>query len=110
VKVGVYESTVISVHWAEDYADETAFEIEYDLTSADGKKFTYSEIFYTLKKSPRNKRSKDFRKYLENNGLSDPEELHGCKEKLTFKKNVHRNRTYIEIVEREFLGKPEDAE
>ena len=110
IKVGVYESKVTSVHWAEDYADETAFEIEYDLISSDGKKSRYSELFYTLKKSPGNQRSIDFYAYLSENGLTDLAEFEGCFEKLTFKKNVHKNRTYIEIIEREFLGKPEDAE
>ena len=107
IKVGVYESKATSVHWAEDYTDETAFEIEYTLTSSDGKKSHYSELFYTLEKSPANERSIEFYTYLSENGLTDLSEFEGCSEKLTFKKNVHRNRTFVEIVKREFLGKPE---
>ncbi|MBQ9747018.1 MAG: hypothetical protein IJW21_09395 [Clostridia bacterium] len=107
VKVGIYESKVTSVHWAEDYADETAFEVEYTLTSSNGKKFHHSELFYTLEKSPSNERTINFYAYLSQNGLTDLSEFEGCYEKLTFKKNVHKNRTFVEIVEREFLGKSE---
>lgn len=92
---GTYRSTVTHIGYADDYLAETAIEIQYELTAADGSTFPYKEIFYNTVSNPR---TRDFFKYLDANGipLDALEEFEGFQETLVVKKSTRGGLLTIE--------------
>ena len=100
---GIYESLVVSTDFHPDYVNESALLVTYSLTDKLGREFSYKETFINDR---RNDRTRDFFKYLEENGIPIDalENFCGCKEKITLKKNPRGNRVYLTIAHREFIS------
>ena len=97
---GTYNSVVTNVDWANQYGEQEAFEITYNV-SCDGKIHQYREIFMN---NDKNKRTIEFFDYLEENGIEDPIDFIGHTETLTFNDvEAYNGNTYINIVKREFI-------
>lgn len=97
---GVYDSVVTDVHWAEGYEPEEAYEVNYELTSQNGKVYRHREIFKT---DERNKRTAAFEAYIFGNGIADLADFTGKHEKLTIKRVKIGEREFANIVDREFV-------
>jgi hypothetical protein len=101
IPVGSYQSVVTNVQWRDDYRAETVFEISYELTSADGKKYQHSEIF---ENKTGNHRTREFFEYLVENGIYRIEDFEGHQEELEIRKDMKRGKTFSSICERKFLS------
>ena len=103
LKPGVYDSIVVSADFAPEYESGKAVLIVYELTSEDGSKYSYKEIFFVNN----NDRTMRFEEYLELNGIdpADIEQFVGCREKLDIRKST-RGRNLMTIDNREFVSKP----
>ena len=97
---GDYTSTVKSVDWADGYIKGKAIKISYHLTSKSGSEFEFSEVFWVRGSS----RSVDFNEYLKSNGIFNVDDFVGCEEKLTLMNDVRNGKTYLNIVDREFIA------
>ena len=98
---GIYDSVVTDLRWADGYEPQEAYEITYELTSADGRVYRHREIFKT---DERNKRTATFEDYLADNGIANLSEFNGKHEKLTIKRVKIGTREYANIVEREIIN------
>ena len=104
--IGVYDSIVTDVCWAEEYRKHSTIRISYELTDKTGKQFPHSELFRI---SHPTDRTKEFSDYLEENGIIDWTDFVGCHEKLSIKRDV--KGSFRTIDEREFISGPTtDAE
>lgn len=103
VPVGTYDSVIISASYSEEYVDGEAFVLSYELQDNKGNKYSYSETFIN---DVGNARTAKFDEYLDANGvaLDDITELKGLTEKVTIKKQVVGSRSYLNIVDREFVA------
>lgn len=106
LKPGEYTSTVKSVDWADGYVKGKAIKIAYDLVAKDGSEHEFSEIFWVNGSD----RSGDFNQYLKDHGINHVDDFVGCKEKLTLLNDIHKGKTYLNIVEREFVSLGEDGD
>ena len=93
--VGTYLSVVTHVGFSEKHVTETALEIRYELTAADGSKYPYREIF---ENDDRNPRTAAFFDKLESYGISleDLGEFEGFQETLVLKQQVGKPFLTIE--------------
>ena len=82
---GIYRSVVLSVAYAADYVHESALEIKYELTAADGSTHPYREIFFNDSSIPR---TRAFLEYLDSLGvpMNELEQFVGFEEELVIKK------------------------
>jgi len=107
---GQYSSTVKSVEQPEGYADGYAVKITYEMTDSSGNHFPYWEIFWRVE--PLTKRSKKFFDYLEQNGISEWEDLVGRQEVLTLHYKPSGAHRYLNIDQetRQFVYEDEDGD
>lgn len=93
--IGTYQSVVIHVGFSEKHLAETALEIRYELTAADGSKYAYREIF---ENDDRNPRTAAFFDKLEEYGipLDDVTQFEGFEENLVLKQQVGKPFLTIE--------------
>ena len=102
-EAGVYDSIVLEVRWAEGYDEEQeAYEVIYQITSAQGKVFRHREIF---KNDVSIKRTTDFENYLFEHGITDLSDFVGHAERLTIAyQKAFNGKTYFNISDREFVS------
>ena len=95
---GTYNSIVTSVSFSERYLAETALEIQYELTAADGSTYPYRELFVN---DDRNARSAAFFDKLEVYGipLDDIGQFEGFEEVLVLKQQI--GKPFLTIESRE---------
>ena len=99
---GTYDSVITYAGDNPEYVEGEAFEIRYELVGENGDRYTHRETFCN---DAENARTAEFEEYLQQNGmtLGNPSALIGCKERLEFKKHNQGGRTYLNIVNREFV-------
>ena len=100
LKVGTYQSEVVSVAYSSEHANNSALEIHYRLTAGNGDQFDFKEYFFL---KPLNARSRSFLTYLKNHGidLDDLETFVGCHETLVLKRST--TSKFLTIESRSFL-------
>lgn len=97
---GEYQTKIVDVKIDDRYVKQ-ALILTYDVFTSE-KILKHSERFI---KSNRFKRTRDFDKYLTENGINSEENLLGLREKLVFKWNfASSGKREISVVDRKFLG------
>lgn len=98
--VGVYQSTVKSIGFHQDYADEDAILVQYELVAENGSRYEYSETFWN---DEGNLRTAQFFDYIDEldaeireDGLPD---IVGLKEEVVLKKR--QGYSYPVIISRD---------
>jgi len=97
---GDYTSIVIDVVLNRNKPDEMV-DVSYELTDSAGTTFPYSESFRV--EPPFGKHSLDFFDYLDENGITDWNQLLNCQEHVKLDNETKDSGTYLNIVDREFL-------
>lgn len=102
IPLGIHDATVKDVRPAPGYKLGEAVEIVYSVHCGNSIR-EYSEIFVN---DPKNSRTAEFDVYLtEHNVTSDDwTMLTGLEEKLEFGKEIKNGRTFVNIVNREFVS------
>lgn len=103
LRVGTYNSVVVSIDFDPDYCVEEALLVKYILTDDNGRSYDYQEIFFNQES---NVRTQNFFDYLVKNGipLERFTDFKGCCEKLTIRKTARGNRPMLTIEKREFVS------
>ena len=96
---GTYVGVHSDIIDAPGYLAGDAYEFHINV-DVNGEQVEYKETFHW---NADNERTAEFWDYLENNGITDTNQLIGRKEKLTFKKVVTDYGTKLNIVERELI-------
>lgn len=99
---GTFSGKIEKVETAPGYEPGAAVQIIY-LIQDGTQLFRHKEVFLN---SQDFQRTADFIAYLENNGVvfDDWSELEGLSEELTFTKQIKKNRTFLNITARRFIG------
>lgn len=103
LRVGTYDSVLVDVQPNEKFIDGAAYTFKYELTDPQtGEKFEKSE---TIINDARNKRFNTILKNLKNKGIivTNFEDFVGMKERVTLKYEPVGGRSYLNIVDREFI-------
>ena len=105
LKPGLYSSEIVEVRTPDGYCEDDAFELTYRLTDDQtGAVFTKREIFYNDSNNPRTAALLDG---FAQNGvqIQETEDFVGIKEIVTLKYSIKKGRSFLNIVDRTFVGK-----
>ena len=105
LKPGLYSSEIVEVRTPEGYCDGEAFELIYRLTDdKTGTIYDKTEVFFNDTENPRTAALLDG---FAQNGvqIAETDNFVGIKEIVTLKYSINKGRSFLNIVERTFVGK-----
>ena len=106
VPVGEYIATVTRAEYSPYYdPEDSAFVVTYRLENKNGDQYSFRETFLNTKYCY-NDRTSDLLEYLHENGIeiNEPADFVGCVEKVLIKKVLNGDRSYKNIITRDFVA------